>query len=179
MQRVLIVSDTHGFLDPRIARLAAECDAAVHAGDIGAASVLDQLRAAAGVVIAVRGNNDVPSKWAAEEHGVLAGLPHEAHLELPGGRLAVVHGDRFWICAERHGRLRRRFPRARLVVYGHSHRQVCDLRRIPWIVNPGAGGRTHTFGGPSCLILHAAAARWYVEARRFPRLGARAAAEAV
>jgi hypothetical protein len=36
-KRVAILADTHGFLDPRVAEQVAECDLAIHAGDIGGA----------------------------------------------------------------------------------------------------------------------------------------------
>ncbi|HSX59351.1 MAG TPA: metallophosphoesterase family protein [Tahibacter sp.] len=56
--RVLIVSDTHGLIDARIAALAQGCDAVVHGGDVGAAGVLAALGASLpdGRVTAVRGN---------------------------------------------------------------------------------------------------------------------------
>ncbi len=41
---VALVSDTHGYLDPRIAREIAGCDYAIHAGDIGCAAVLNAMR---------------------------------------------------------------------------------------------------------------------------------------
>jgi putative phosphoesterase len=168
--RVLIVSDTHGFLDPRIEDAAADCQLAVHAGDIMGAEVLERLRAAAGDVVAVRGNNDVPAKWDSPEAGVLAGIADQELVELPGGTVAVVHGHRVWDYRDRHGRLRRMFPQARAVIYGHSHQQVVDLDARPWVLNPGAGGRNRTFGGPSCLVLHAGPDEWRVEPLRFPPL---------
>ncbi|MFM1890995.1 MAG: hypothetical protein RLZ44_72, partial [Pseudomonadota bacterium] len=42
------------------------------------------------------------------------------------------------------------------------------LDAIPWVLNPGAAGRSRTFGGPSCLLLHAGARVWRVETHRFP-----------
>ena len=42
--RVAIISDTHGFVDPRITDIVRACDLAVHAGDIGNAQVLQALR---------------------------------------------------------------------------------------------------------------------------------------
>lgn len=161
--RVLIVSDTHGLVDARIAALARECDAVVHGGDVGAAGVLAAL---GGRVTAVRGNNDVAMKWAAGECDVLAALPEQAALDLPGGRLVVVHGDR-WPPRDRHAALRCAFPAARAVVYGHSHRLAIDAGAQPWILNPGAAGRARTYGGPSCLLLEAAVHDWRVIARRY------------
>lgn len=161
--RVLILSDTHGRVDARIAALARDCDAVVHSGDVGSAAVLDAL---GDRVTAVGGNNDVAAKWPATEQPRLAALPAEAALDLPGGRLVVVHGDH-WPSRERHAALRRAFAGARGVVYGHSHRLAIDTQALPWILNPGAAGRARTFGGPSCLLLEAMPHEWKVVARRY------------
>lgn len=168
--RVGLVSDTHGCLDPQVAAALSRCQYIVHAGDVGGAGVLARLQAGAQAVLAVRGNNDIPGKWPPEEGPLLASLPLENRLALPGGDLYVVHGDRFLPAGQRHALLRRRFAGARAVVYGHSHRLVCDLDGMPWILNPGAGGKNRTFGGPSCLILAVSAQRWEVEAKRYPPL---------
>jgi len=172
--RVAILSDTHGFLDPRIAERIKECDVAVHAGDIGGADVLLALQAREEVV-AIRGNNDTPDKWAHGEHHMLDTLPREASLELPGGRLVVLHGDDGGSLAERHRRYRRQHADAGAIVYGHSHRLLTDLDERPWILNPGAAGRTRTYGGPSCLFLECDPQGWRIEElrlepRKYPSL---------
>lgn len=114
--RLAIVSDTHM---PKGGRaLPAACVAAlraadliVHAGDFMRAGVLDELRGY-GEVAAVHGNVDEPALQAA--------LPSELELELPGGvRLAVVHDA--GPAQGRLVRMRRRFPEADAVVFGHSH----------------------------------------------------------
>jgi predicted phosphodiesterase len=66
-------------------------------------------------VHAVLGNNDGPevAAW---------GAPEALHLTLDGLAVAMVHDS--GPAAGRAGRLRRRFPDASLVVFGHSH--------IPW-----------------------------------------------
>lgn len=165
--RIAIVSDTHGYLDPRIARIVAACDVAVHAGDIGGAAVLRALRPRGGRVVAVRGNNDEPWCWPPGDLEALSALPRVASLELPGGCLVVLHGHRGGLPPGLHARLREIHPRARAIVYGHSHRLVCDTEREPWVLNPGASGRSRTFGGPSCLVLHASEARWEIRVQRF------------
>jgi putative phosphoesterase len=165
--RVLLLSDTHGALDERIAGRARGSDLVVHAGDVGSAAVLATLRALCPRVIAVRGNNDVQPKWAAAERTAMEALVEQAQVDLPGGVLVAVHGDRF-PAAQRHRRLRDAFPQARAVVYGHSHRLCIDEGERPWVLNPGAAGRARTFGGPSCLELVATARRWRVEPLRFP-----------
>jgi len=118
-------------------------------------------------LIAVRGNNDTAKHWGANANNMLAALPEEAALDLPGGALVVVHGHRAGAVAGRHARLRHVYPQARVVAYGHSHRLVCDQSQYPWILNPGAAGRARTYGGPSCLVLHAGSGQWRVEAIRF------------
>jgi len=164
--QVAIVADTHGFLDPRIAARVGRCEYAVHAGDVGCAAVLEAMRPRIGL-LAVVGNNDLPTKWPPGEVSVLEGLPAEASLALPGGILSVVHGDRVLPVAQRHSRLRQVYPQARVIVYGHSHRLACDLDQHPWVLNPGAAGRARTYGGPSCIILTASAGSWQLETIRF------------
>ncbi len=163
--RVLLLSDTHGALDARIADLAQGCELAVHAGDVGASAVLDALAAAAGRVLAVRGNNDVPGKWRGALAD-LAALPEVLDIPLPGGRLVVTHGHR-QSAGQRHARLRATYADARVVLYGHSHRSGLDLGGPVWVVNPGAAGRARTFGGASCMILEAAETDWRIAVHRF------------
>lgn len=166
--RVAIVSDTHGEVDDRVVETALDCDFVVHAGDVGGRAVLDALDPGTGRLIAVRGNNDVREKWHRPDWPLLEALPWEARLGLPGGEVVVVHGHRYGNPGRSHERMRRDYPQARLVVYGHSHRQCEDRRTRPWILNPGAAGRVRTFGGPTICILEASAARWRLSTRRFP-----------
>lgn len=57
MKKILLLSDTHGFLDNRILKYAEEADEIWHAGDIGTSSVTDELKKLKPVV-AVFGNID-------------------------------------------------------------------------------------------------------------------------
>ena len=77
-----IVSDTHGFLDPRIASIVMQCDIAVHLGDIGAQEVIDELKPKYGLVFAVVGNNDVPYKWTAADSESLKAIPAKCVIRL-------------------------------------------------------------------------------------------------
>jgi len=117
-------------------------------------------------LLAIRGNNDTPAKWPPAQRPDLAQLPETAQLDLPSGALIVVHGDRY-PAAVRHARLRAEYPQVRAIVYGHSHRLLIDDTALPWLLNPGAAGRTRTYGGASCLILIAAAEQWQIEVHRF------------
>lgn len=169
MIRVAILADTHGQLDDRVEALVADCDLAVHGGDIGNAGVLERLRPRRGRVIAVTGNNDSPHKWPSEERHLLESLCEQDILALPGGTLAIIHGHQIAV-RNRHERLRHRFPHVRAIVYGHSHRLIADLDREPWVLNPGAAGLARTFGGPSCIVLDAAENCWELHIERFEPL---------
>jgi putative phosphoesterase len=171
--RVLLVSDTHGFLDPRIEALRRGCDLVVHAGDVGSDSVLDALAADGVRLLAVRGNNDTAARWVGDQERLARALPLRHEVTLPGGVLVVVHGDRAGRPALRHQRLRREHAHARAVVYGHSHRRCVDDSDRPWVLNPGAAGRARTYGGPSCLVLLALARGWRLTEHRFEPLRAR------
>ncbi|WP_132978365.1 metallophosphoesterase family protein [Thiobaca trueperi] len=164
--RVAILADTHGALDPRVREVVESCDLAVHGGDIGHAAILAQIQPRLGRVLAVFGNNDVARKWPAEDRALLVHLPECLEQPLPGGSLVVIHGHQI-PARHRHRLLRRRFPRARTIVYGHSHLLTVDLDAPPWVVNPGAAGRSRTHGGPSCLVLIATPTDWRIESHRF------------
>ena len=167
VKSVAIVSDTHGFLDNRIADRIKQCDIAVHAGDIGGANVIARMLPRLNIVVAVRGNNDITSKWPADHTNFLNTLKDEASLQLPGGELVVIHGHKQNPVAARHTLLRQRYAAARVVVYGHSHKLVVDQETTPWIINPGAAGKARTYGGPSCVILHTRHNHWHLETVRF------------
>lgn len=172
--RLGVMSDTHGTVDPRLAAFLADCDAVVHAGDIGNAAVLTALARRHRPVVAVRGNNDVPAKWPHGEARAVRALPLAAWVELPGGTLVVVHGDRVVPATRRHALLRHLYPTARAVVYGHSHRLRVDQTDLPWVLNPGAAGAARTYGGPSCLVIEAHTDAWRVDVMRYPPTHARA-----
>ena len=164
---VALLSDTHGFIDPRILAEALACERIVHAGDVGGLAVLQALSRGPAPLLAVRGNNDIAGKWPPAERARLATLPLVARLDLPGGVLVVAHGHQVSPASRRHDRLRRAHPEARAVIYGHSHRVAIDQTSDPWVLNPGAAGRSRTFGGPSYIRLVARPELWTLELRRF------------
>ena len=166
MTTVAILSDTHSFLSPKVAKIVSQCDYAVHAGDIGCEEVLVQLKPRR-TLIAVRGNNDHPAIWHEDEAHIVEPIGHVAELGLPGGKLVVEHGHRHGMHMPCHEKLRKAHPHARLVVYGHSHKIVCDLEDTPWVVNPGAAGKTRIYGGPSCVVLTATAKEWTLQEHHF------------
>jgi hypothetical protein len=105
-----------------------QADVILHAGDVCTASVLTELAGYAPVT-AVVGNNDDASvaEW---------GAAPTAELDLEGLRVAMLHDS--GATAGRMARLRRRFPRADLVVFGHSHIPLDESAPSLRIFNPGS-----------------------------------------
>lgn len=159
--RIGVLSDTHGWIDPSVCKILAGSDHIVHAGDVMGASVIQTLEDLVGRerVVAVAGNNDVNGSGVDD-------LPAVAEVPLPGGTLVVTHGDQFGMTPT-HERLREAWPGARAIVYGHTHKLVCDQEGLPWVLNPGAAGRTRVHNGPSCLMLTVDNGGWMVEAHQF------------
>ena len=131
--RVVVLSDTHSprfwkGCPPAVARHLAGADLILHAGDVCTADVLDELAAYA-PVRAVLGNNDRPevAAW---------GAPETLELELDGLSVAMVHDS--GPAGGRVARLRRRFPAADLVVFGHSHIPMDRSEEGLRIFNPGS-----------------------------------------
>jgi len=160
-----ILSDSHGHLDPRVKETVNRCDYIIHAGDIFNAAVLAQLQPSQ-KLIAVAGNNDYPAFWAAEEFDTVNALADSESLTLPGGKIYTEHGHRLGNHPD-HQQLRKDHPDARLIVYGHTHHRIIDQHATPWVVNPGASGKTRTHGGPSCLILRIDGDSWSLQEHVF------------
>ncbi len=119
-----VISDTHGLLRPEAVAALRGCDRLIHAGDVGSADVLDELRGIAPTV-AVRGNVDT-DRWAAV-------LPISRTVELDGHSVYVVH-----ILADLHARPAPAGTHA--VVYGHSHKPSIEERHGVLYLNPGSAG---------------------------------------
>lgn len=114
--RVAVLSDTHAprrwsSCPPRVAEQLRNADLILHAGDVCTAAVLTELAQYA-QVLAVIGNNDRPdvAAWGAEP---------TIELDIDGLPVAMIHDS--GPAAGRLRRMRRAFPGASLVVFGHSH----------------------------------------------------------
>ncbi|GIH90550.1 metallophosphoesterase family protein [Planobispora siamensis] len=127
---VVVLSDTHAprrwkSCPDRVAEHLTGADLILHAGDVCTPDVLDELAAYAPVHV-VKGNNDGPDVVA----------PETLELELDGLRVAMIHDS--GAARGRLPRLRRRFPRADLVVFGHSHIPLDESEDGFRIFNPGS-----------------------------------------
>ena len=161
--RVGLISDTHGSLNAEVVGTLHGCNIILHAGDIGSAAVIQELKEFTPHVYSVRGNNDVESKWPAEDLAELKIIPDSLQLVFESERIAMTHGHQYPVVETRHAKLREQFPQSTIVVYGHSHHLVCDQEYSPWVINPGAGGYNRTFDGPSCMVMHFKDRQWSIE----------------
>jgi putative phosphoesterase len=159
---IAVISDTHAHLDPRVADIVKTCDVAVHAGDICGSHILEEMQPKSGKVYAVTGNNDPYC------HSTNSQLPKVLSFDAPGGKIFIEHGHVHGAHKPSHDLLRSAHPEAKLIIYGHTHKKVIDQSKTPWIVNPGAAGKTRTHGGPSCLVIECSKDKeWEISKHRF------------
>ncbi len=124
VHQVGVISDTHGLVRPEAIAALAKSELIIHAGDIGQAEVLDELRGIAPVV-AIRGNNDRGS-WA-------EALPETEVVELGGVFFYVLHD----LGALDLDPVAAGFG---VVIAGHSHRPSVEHREGVLYLNPGSAG---------------------------------------
>ena len=130
---MVVLSDTHAprrwrSCPPQVADHLRRADVILHAGDVCVANVLDELSDFA-PVHAVCGNNDGPDV-------VAWGAPDTLEVDLAGLRVAMIHDSGQQ--AGRAARMRRLFPAADLVVFGHSHIPLDLTDSGVRIFNPGS-----------------------------------------
>ncbi len=123
-----LISDTHGLVRPEVFQALAGVDLILHAGDVGPTDVLTELSAIA-PVRAVYGNTDSPGR---------TDLVETIDEMFEQVRVVVTHGHQ--IVGLNPPRLVGAFPKADVIVYGHTHQQIIvrAARRI--VINPGAAG---------------------------------------
>jgi uncharacterized protein len=148
---VAVIADTHmprgarRLPDACLVRLR-ESDLILHAGDVVAAAVLEEVAALGPPLRAVHGNMDdatlrelLPETLVVDAGGLQIGMTHD-----PGPR------------AGREERLIRRFPGCAAVVYGHTHEpQVAQVGET-WILNPGSPTERRRSPSHTMLVLEVA-----------------------
>ena len=132
--RLAVISDTHlprgarRIPDACVQRLRA-ADLVLHAGDLVAAAVLDELEALGPPVVAVHGNVD--------EAALRRRLPERRVVDAGGVAIGMVHDA--GPATRRLERLRAAFPGCAAVVFGHSHIPLHETAPDGFqILNPGS-----------------------------------------
>lgn len=134
-----VISDTHDHLYPEVKQLLEGVDHILHAGDVCSPGVLAELRQIA-PVRAVRGNCDAGA-WAES-------LPGRDEFGLGAARIAMIHMG---------GRLRELVahndPSSAawdVIVFGHSHQALVELKNGVLVLNPGSAG-PRRYGRPRTM----------------------------
>ena len=127
-----IISDTHGFLDPRISKIFAGVDHILHAGDVGDAFIPFELEQIAPVTV-VLGNTDLGLTYKLTEVVELGArkflVQHIVHPPAPDDKLK--------------SRLARSRPD--VVVFGHTHKPKFGTERSVAIFHCDETGIQHEF----------------------------------
>jgi putative phosphoesterase len=140
--KIGVISDTHGFWDPKIAELFAGAGHILHGGDIGQPWILAELERIAPVT-AVAGNTDDAALRYAPDKTV----------ELAGRKFFVQHIVHPHDLDEHlQNRLTRERPDA--VVFGHTHKRFCETLGGILYLNPGYAGRPKFGAERSVAIAH-------------------------
>jgi putative phosphoesterase len=129
--RVVVLADTHLRADrdrrlPDIVwRAIDDADLVLHAGDVVDRSLFDELDAHHVAYRAVLGNNDRTLT-----------LPEQLTFDVEGVTIAMVHES--GPTKGRAARMRKRFPDAHVVVFGHSHTPCDEWHDGQLLFNPGS-----------------------------------------
>ncbi len=133
MTRIGLLSDTHGFLDPKVLEHFKDCDEIWHAGDIGHMKVISQLEKLK-PVRAVFGNID--------DKSIQIKFPEDLWMVVEGLTIWMTHiaGSPPNYNPRVKGILKEKVPA--ILICGHSHilKIVRDKERNMLFINPGAAG---------------------------------------
>ncbi|MBZ5562058.1 MAG: metallophosphatase family protein [Acidobacteriia bacterium] len=141
--KIGVVSDTHGYFEPRLNDVLAGVDVIVHAGDVGTLAVLDELSQIA-PVRAVAGNVDpaqlaLPPSLKLEAENIQIEVAHQ--LPIPQGELVKwADGD---LLEKMHPERREAFLKSfddatQVMVFGHSHQPCLLTLGHRLFLNPGS-----------------------------------------
>ena len=139
--KIGVISDTHGFLDPRVEKIFAGADHILHAGDIGNPLIELELKFIAPVT-AVLGNTDLGLTFKETEIVTLAEkkfLVH--HIVNPRALSENVEA-----------RIQR--DRPDMVVFGHTHKKFAETVDGVFFFNPGYAGKPKFGAERSVALLH-------------------------
>src|ERR1019366_7487566 len=126
--KIGLISDTHGFLDPKVPEIFAGVSHILHAGDMGGDSIIVELEAIAPVT-AVLGNTDSSTTFRLTEVVALAQRKFFVHHIV--NPHALKENLQFQVARER--------PDA--VVFGHTHKAFCETIGGVLYLNPGYAGK--------------------------------------
>lgn len=148
--KIGLLSDTHGFLDPRLPRIFRGVGHILHAGDIGPDLLVAQLESIAPVT-AVLGNTDSSALFQLTETIAL------------GGRKFLVQHIVAPHALTNELKLRLARERPDVVLFGHTHQQFNHAINGVWFLNPGYAGKPKSGAARSVALLEGDAEEMRVE----------------
>ena len=134
MKKVLVISDTHSYIDDRIIKYASEADYVIHAGDIGSFDVIRKLKSVSEVLF-VYGNidgNDIRSESNKFEFFKINDL-----------KILLTHISGKTPKYNKETLIKIKEHNPDLLIAGHSHILKIQYDKINKLIflNPGAAGR--------------------------------------
>ena len=136
MKKIGLISDTHGFLDPKIEKYLSVCDEIWHAGDVGDFKVVDGLEKICPIVRGVYGNIDGQE--------IRKHFPKNLRFNCEQVDVWITHiggyPDRYSIDVREE--IKKNPPK--LFICGHSHilKVIYDKKLSLLHINPGASGKS-------------------------------------
>jgi putative phosphoesterase len=139
--KIGLISDTHNFLDPKIAKIFSGVEHILHAGDVGQPKIIFELEQIAPVT-AVLGNTDTELLLRETEIVELAGRKFLVH------HIVDLHSP--------SEVFQRRFDLAKpdVVIFGHTHKAFHQVIGKTLFVNPGPSCKPRFKEQRSVAILH-------------------------
>jgi putative phosphoesterase len=140
--RLGLISDTHGYFNPKIAAIFNSVDLICHAGDIGNERVIYELAKLSPLRV-VHGNIDyfpLSVKYSREEL-----------LEIGNQRILLIHQFNIYKSTDRQKL--KKYGKLSAVFCGHTHRHSVENFESVQIINPGSAGNGSRFEPPGVMIV--------------------------
>lgn len=144
MKKILLVSDTHSYLDDTILKYVKGSDITIHAGDLGGEDIIDTIKKHT-FFIGVYGNID--------DHQVRSTLKENEIINIENHKFLITHiaGK----CPNYNKKVKKLISdeKPQILIYGHSHllKVEYDKKNQLTVINPGAAGK-HGFHRKRTMI---------------------------
>lgn len=135
MTKILLLSDTHSYIDEQILKFVLQADEVWHAGDVGDSSVLTKIREIK-PLRAVYGNID--------DSSTRFQLKEDEFFEVEGSKIWLTHITGYPNRYEKRIVEKLRTSKVDILVGGHSHilKVIFDKKHDLLYLNPGACGKS-------------------------------------
>jgi putative phosphoesterase len=143
--KIGVISDTHGYVNPKVFSVFEGVEFILHAGDIGSEDVMTSLETLA-PVRAIHGNVDT--------FPLSTRYPDVLTIEIQGVAICMIHQ---FISLNNSviQNAAKQFPKKKidLLIYGHTHEAKLERVGGVWLFNPGAAGKRRFFLKPAVGLL--------------------------